>query len=87
MIRNDEIPSLAMVITSDLDLRDLYRNQFLTAIEDVTAEVAFQVNLREDEMDVTDSIDLTNQAYDASQKWFELIPRSDIQKALLHVLE
>ena len=38
MIRNDELP-----FTSDLDRRDLYRNQFLTAIDDLTAEVAYQV--------------------------------------------
>jgi hypothetical protein len=33
MIRNDQLPTLTVVITSDLDLRDLYRNQFLTAME------------------------------------------------------
>lgn len=38
LIRNDNLPSLTAVITSDLDRRDLYRNQFLTAIDDASAE-------------------------------------------------
>ena len=38
MIRNDELPTLTATITSDLDLRDLARNTFLTAIDDATAE-------------------------------------------------
>jgi hypothetical protein len=29
-------PSITAVIASDLDRRDLYRNQFFTAIDDVT---------------------------------------------------
>ena len=43
MIRNDAIPTVTATITSDLDLRDLYRNQFLTALDDVTAEVVYQI--------------------------------------------
>eukprot|EP00553_Chaetoceros_curvisetus_P002261 CAMPEP_0204628534 /NCGR_PEP_ID=MMETSP0717-20131115/16074_1 /ASSEMBLY_ACC=CAM_ASM_000666 /TAXON_ID=230516 /ORGANISM="Chaetoceros curvisetus" /LENGTH=205 /DNA_ID=CAMNT_0051645179 /DNA_START=16 /DNA_END=630 /DNA_ORIENTATION=+ len=42
MIRNDDLPTLTSVIASDLDLRDLYRNEYLTAIEDAVAEVAYQ---------------------------------------------
>ena len=81
MIRNDEIPSLSSVITSDLDLRDLYRNEFLTAIEDAQAEVAYQVKQRPSEIDTFDSEELMNQAYVALSKWFGLIPGEDVLEA------
>jgi len=38
MIRNDSLPSVKAVITADLDLRDLYRNQVLTGVEDFRAQ-------------------------------------------------
>lgn len=82
MIRNDELPSLSAVITSDLDLRDLYRNQFLTAIEDAKAEVSYQLKQPRDSVDVTDVVELTNQAHTACIKWFGLIPVQDVQAAL-----
>jgi hypothetical protein len=75
MIRNDQLPSVKAVITSDLDLRDLYRNQLLTAVDDVTAEVAYQLKLKQQseqesiDSDVTDVADLMNQAYTACSKW------------------
>lgn len=82
MIRNDEIPSLAAVITSDLDLRDLYRNEFLTAIEDAQAEVAYQVKQSPSEIDTSDSEELMNQAYVALSKWFGLISGDDVLEAV-----
>lgn len=82
MIRNDELPSLSAVITSDLDLRDLYRNQFLTAVEDAKAEVSYQLKQPRDSVDVTDVVELMNQAHTACIKWFGLIPVQDVQAAL-----
>ena len=82
MIRNDELPSLTAVITSDLDLRDLYRNQFLTSIEDAKAEVAYQVKQIPEDIDRADSIQLMADAHTACQKWFDLIPTVDIDEAL-----
>jgi len=38
-IRNDQPPTPQAVTVCDLDLRNLYRNQLLTALDDVTAEV------------------------------------------------
>ena len=80
MIRNDELPSLTAVITADLDLRDLYRNDFLNNIEDARAEVAYQV--KQDDPDVVDTIDLVKQAYTACDKWFVLISPKDVQEAI-----
>ena len=82
MIRNDELPSLTAVITSDLDLRDLYRNQFLTSIEDSKAEVAYQVKQIPEDIDRADSVQLMADAHNACQKWFDLIPMVDIDEAL-----
>lgn len=82
MIRNDELPKLSTVITSDLDLRDLYRNQFLTAIEDVIAEVAYQIKQDPDTIDRTDAIALMADAHTACTKWFGLIADADLEEAI-----
>ena len=86
MIRNDELPSLTSVISSDLDLRDLYRNQLLTAIEDLIAEVTYQVKLSNNEnVDLEEIILLAKQTHTACNNWFDLIPKEDIQDALIAV--
>ena len=97
MIRNDELPSLTAVITSDLDLRDLYRNQLLTSIDDLQAEVLYQVKVvkqqqkpnsksksTEEEIiiiDMEDIISLMEQAHTACDNWFNLIPTEDVKLA------
>jgi hypothetical protein len=82
MIRNDELPTLSAVITSDLDQRDLYRNQFLTAIDDAIAESAYDMKLNTEELDLTDLVDLVNQAHVAIETWFSLIPSVDVDDAI-----
>lgn len=83
MIRSGQgLPTLTAVVTSDLDLRDLYRNQFLTAIDDARAEVAYQVKQPPDAIDLADTIMLMNQAHAACNNWFELIPKEDVEEAL-----
>ena len=96
MIRNDELPSLSAVITSDLDLRDLYRNQFLTSIEDLKAEVAYQVKLggtnrhvdgndgiqSMDEMDIADILEFMNTAHTAMENWFDMIEVKEVDAAM-----
>ena len=86
MIRNDELPSVTAVIASDLDRRDLYRNQFLTAIDDLTAEVAYQVKqTSSEEIDVTDTVSLMNEAHEACENWFSLIASQDVEEAIAAV--
>ena len=82
LIRNDQLPSLTAVITSDLDLRDLYRNDFLTALEDVNAEVAYQIQQPTNDVDATDTVQLMGQAHTAISKWFDLISPLDVQEAM-----
>lgn len=91
MIRNDALPSLTAVISADLDLRDLYRNDFLTAFEDVIAEINYQLkqqqsssssSQQEAQVDVADVVELMATAHAAIQKWFDLIPEADVQEAM-----
>jgi len=87
MIRNDALPSITAVIASDLDRRDLYRNEFLTAIDDAVAEVAYQVRLKpEEEVDVTDVVSLVNEAHEACENWFSLIPSQDVEEAVAAIM-
>ena len=85
MIRNDELPTLTATITSDLDLRDLARNTFLTAIDDATAEAAYQVKQTAKDVDVTDLVDLLKQAHDAIDNWFGLIATQDVDEAIREI--
>lgn len=85
MIRSDALPTLTAVITSDLDRRDLYRNQFLTSVDDAAAEAAYQVKQSVGEVDVTELVDLVNTAYTASTNWFSLIASQDVEEAIKEV--
>ena len=42
MIREDRLPSATEVIRSDLDARDLYRNELQTKLDDAKAEHLYQ---------------------------------------------
>ena len=85
MIRNDQLPSLAAVITSDLDLRDLYRNEFLNAMEDAVAEVAFQLKQSQADFQVRDVVERMGQAHAALEKWFDLIETANVQEAMIYI--
>jgi hypothetical protein len=94
MIRNEQLPSLAAVITSDLDLRDLHRNQFLTLIEDAKAEISYQLLRRQasadaatsEGLDTADVVNLVTQAHIACNEWFALIAPQDVEDAINVVL-
>ena len=92
MIRNDALPSVTDVIGSDLDRRDLYRNEFLTVIEDAVAEARYQVEKKlgskEEEVvddNVSDLKVLVEQAWVACGKWFEFIAVGDVEEAVAAV--
>ena len=44
MIRQDRLPNVKQVITADLDLRDLYRNQVLTNVDEARAELRYLID-------------------------------------------
>mmetsp|Transcript_2924 Transcript_2924/g.6102 ORF Transcript_2924/g.6102 Transcript_2924/m.6102 type:complete len:346 (+) Transcript_2924:40-1077(+) len=83
MIREDRLPTTAATVVSDLDLRDLYRNQVLTGMDDVKAEVKYQLEQKEkDVVDVGEVVDLLEETYRACERWFELVPPKDIREAM-----
>jgi len=72
----DGLPDVKQVITADLDLRDLYRNQVQTTIEDIQAEVY------RDEPESQELVALVGQAISAMGSWFAPISSDDIRDAL-----
>lgn len=72
---NDGLPDVKQIITADLDLRDLYRNQAQLKIDDVQAE------LYSDRIDEEELVNLLKQALVASQQWFDMIDPLDIKDA------
>ena len=97
MIRNDNLPELKQVVTSDMGMRYLYRNQILTAMDDVKAEIRYQLSLLVEEtgnenmdasysgLDFKELSRLLLEAQNACDRWFSLIDPGDVEEALLTV--
>ncbi len=81
MIRNNSLPDIQSVIVSDLDLRDLVRNQILDAYDDVRAELQYQLKNNED-FDATELRELLLRAQKECNEWFGFIEDSDVQEAM-----
>jgi len=83
MVREDRLPELKQVITSDMGMRYLYRNQILTAMDDVKAELVFQLSLIDEgkPFDGEDLLDLLYLAEKAFDRWFSLINPNDVKEA------
>jgi hypothetical protein len=89
MIRQyDQLPDVTSVIRSDLDLRDLYRNQILTSTDDARAELNYQLEQQEkgEEMDLSELIALLKEAQTSCNKWFEFVDENDLKEAKVRVL-
>ena len=95
-IRSDRLPTTTDVIRSDLDARDLYRNQVQTALEDARAEWVYQMKESNDnssnsvdlrKFDTTDLQDILKQAQVSVDKWFGFIPDQDVKLALEAVVQ
>ena len=79
----NQLPDVTSVIRSDLDLRDLYRNQILTFMDDAKAELEFQLNNNgHAEMDFTELLVILKEAQSSCNKWFEFVPEHDLKEAL-----
>ena len=89
MVREDRLPALKQVITSDMGLRYLYRNQVITAMDDVRAELEYQLS-RDNKggtdaavkIDARDLLELLTEAEQACDKWFSLIDPKDARLAM-----
>ena len=84
-IRSDRLPTTTDVIRSDLDARDLYRNQVQTSLEDAVAEFIYQKKECGDNVqkfDATELLDILKLAQTSVDKWFGFIPDQDVKLAL-----
>ena len=84
-IRSDKLPTTTDVIRSDLDARDLYRNQVQTSLDDAVAEFVYQKKESGDNVqkfDATELLDILKQAQTSVDKWFGFIPDQDVKSAL-----
>jgi hypothetical protein len=80
MVRNDALPNVNAVVVSDLDLRDLYRNQVLQNMDDARAEIDYQ--LKSGDTNVDEILTYLSQAQASCEEWFDLIPKNDVEEAL-----
>lgn len=83
MIREDRIPDVKQVISADLDLRDLYRNEVITNVDEARAELRYQINQfeRNNAFDCEEIRRLLESAKDACDCWFNLIAEEDVKEA------
>lgn len=82
LIRMDALPDIQTVVTADLDLRDLYRNDVQTAIEDARAELFFLDNTQQrQEPDYTEVVAVLTRAVASLSAWFDLIDPVDVRAA------
>eukprot|EP00586_Coscinodiscus_wailesii_P016504 CAMPEP_0172496998 /NCGR_PEP_ID=MMETSP1066-20121228/94736_1 /TAXON_ID=671091 /ORGANISM="Coscinodiscus wailesii, Strain CCMP2513" /LENGTH=291 /DNA_ID=CAMNT_0013269567 /DNA_START=188 /DNA_END=1063 /DNA_ORIENTATION=+ len=84
MIRQDRLPDIKQVIQSDMGVRYLYRNQILSFMQDVRAELEYQLGERDSGrlMSFDDLLELLEKAQIACNKWFDLIDERDVVEAL-----
>lgn len=84
MIRNDALPDIKSVIVSDLDMRDLVRNQVLDAYDDVKFELQYQVKNYESgaDFDWYEMKTVLSRARSECDRWFSFIAIDDVEKAI-----
>lgn len=86
MVRQDKLPDVKQVIASDMGMRYLYRNQLLTSMSEVKAELEYQRNRQEkdgsNDIDVSELVPLLQDAQNACEQWFSLIEPDEINAAM-----
>jgi len=83
----DQLPDVTSVIRSDLDLRDLYRNQVLTYMDDAKAELEYQLKKSGEPFDASDLLSVLIDAQSSCSEWFKFVPENDAKDALSIVRE
>ena len=88
MVREDRLPDIKQVIASDMGMRYLYRNQLLTSMSEVKAELEYQLKGGEQAcIDVSELLPLLLDAQSACDTWFGLIEPEQVQAAMRAVKE
>lgn len=87
MVRQDRLPDVKQVITSDMGMRYLYRNQLLTAMDDAKAELEYQLVQvgNEERFDWNELFDLLGTAGTSMDRWLSLVPPEDLKQALEYI--
>ena len=80
LVREDRSPSATDVRRSDLDGRDLYRNEVQTKLEDASAEYLYQKGVALE--DLSELVGLLKEAKLALDSWFGFISVEVIKLAL-----
>lgn len=88
LIREDRLPDVKSVITSDMGLRYLYRNEVLGAMDDARSELVYQMGEFGEgkPVDLQDLGVLLQDADSACLKWLGLIEERDVTSAMDFVL-
>lgn len=79
LVRNNALPDVNSVVVSDLDLRDLYRNQILENVDNAKAELQYQ--RKTGDMDIAEILEYLLAAQLACNDWFAFIPKEDVDAA------
>ena len=82
MVREDRLPDVKQVITSDMGMRYLYRNQVITAMDDVKAELEYQITILNQEsanIDSQELLKLLQKAKEAMDEWLALVDPDDVK--------
>lgn len=82
MVREENLPPVKEVINSDMGMRYLYRNDLLSAMDEVKAELEYQLSYKEgNRLDFDELLRLLQSAKKACDSWFDLIDSSDVKQA------
>jgi hypothetical protein len=85
MIRQDRLPDVTQVIQSDMGMRYLVRNELLTTMQEVRAELEYQLKHQDEEQSLQELLVLLKQAQAACDQWFRFIDEQDVRYATLAV--
>ena len=80
LIRENRLPTATDVIRSDLDARDLYRNELQTSLDDAKAEYMYQK--KNNFEDLSEMMTILRDARDAIDMWFSFVPERDVRDAM-----
>jgi hypothetical protein len=80
LVRGNALPNVNAVVVSDLDLRDLIRNQILQNMDDAEAELKYQ--MQQPNLEAQEVLNYLTEAQISCDKWFRFIPEEDVKGAI-----
>jgi hypothetical protein len=80
LVRGNALPNVNAVVVSDLDLRDLIRNQILQNMDDAEAELKYQIH--QPNLEAQEVLNYLKEAQISCDKWFGFIPDEDVKGAI-----